>query len=35
VIWPVYLLDTFPEVAIVIGWLLAHWGSRRSSNPKA
>ena len=24
VIWPVYLLDAFPEAAIVIGWILAH-----------
>ncbi|HYP08435.1 MAG TPA: hypothetical protein VER03_19530 [Bryobacteraceae bacterium] len=29
VIWPVYLLDTFPEVALIIGWLLAHWFERR------
>jgi hypothetical protein len=27
VIWPVYLLDTFPEIALIIGWLLAHWFS--------
>jgi hypothetical protein len=24
VIWPVYLLDVFPEIALVLGWLLAH-----------
>jgi hypothetical protein len=29
VIWPIYLLDAFPEAAIVLGWLLAHWFSKR------
>jgi hypothetical protein len=29
VIWPVYLLDVFPEVALIIGWLAAHALSRR------
>jgi hypothetical protein len=28
VIWPIYLLDTFPEAAIVIGWIVAYWRSR-------
>jgi hypothetical protein len=34
VIWPVYLLDAFPEVAMVLGWLVAHRFHRRrgSSN---
>jgi hypothetical protein len=25
VIWPVYLLDTFGEAALVLGWALAWW----------
>lgn len=29
VIWPVYLLDTFPEVALIVGWIFAHWFARR------
>jgi hypothetical protein len=29
VIWPVYLLDAFPEIAIIVGWLMAHSFSRR------
>ena len=35
VIWPVYLLDAFPEMAIVLGWLVAHWSYKHSHRSNA
>lgn len=27
-IWPIYLLDAFPEIALILGWLIAWFRSR-------